>query len=58
MRFLNRRQIQNQQPKPKPREKTCRRVIKRDEEGRIREERFVGCTPQEIKMMKESVLED
>ena len=37
----------------RPVEKKCRRIIKRDDQGRVKEERFEGCSPAEIKMMRE-----
>ncbi len=52
-RLFRKQPQQNRPQQPPKKKKSCRRIIKRDPEGRIREERFEGCSPQEIKMMKE-----
>jgi len=53
--MIFRKPIQPIQPQPhqKQKEKSCKRVIKRDEHGRIKSEEFVGCSKDEIRMMKE-----
>lgn len=41
----------------KPREnkdKSCKRIIKRDEHGRIKSEEFIGCTKEEVRIMRGS----
>ncbi len=38
----------------KPKAKSCKRIIKRDEHGRIKSEEFVGCSKEEVKMMKDN----
>jgi len=40
--------------KPIERERQCKRVVKRDEQGRIREEKFIGCNKEEIRMIRDS----
>jgi len=56
MNFLKRKRVPVEpEPIQKPKqEKSCRRIIKRDKEGRVKEESYVGCSPQEIKMMREN----
>ncbi len=37
----------------RPKERSCKRIIKRDEKGRVKSEEFVGCSKEEVKLMKE-----
>ena len=52
MNFPFKKQIPQNYPTQRVKEKSCRRIIKRDENGRIKEERFEGCTPKEMEMMR------
>lgn len=43
---------------PKPmklqKAKSCKRIIKRDSSGKMKSEEFIGCSKEEVKMMKEN----
>ena len=45
---------QSIEKKPKREEKVCKRIIRRDKDGRIKEERFEGCSKEEMRMFRDN----
>ena len=44
---------QTQKKPERERVKSCKRIIKRDDQGRIVREEFIGCNKDEIKMFRD-----
>ena len=56
--FRRNQPIENMQRPQPPSQKSCKRIIKRDDKGRIKSEEFKGCTKEEVKIMRESDKEE
>jgi len=51
--MFNKKPFQQFEKKPeKKQERICKRVIQRDKEGRVKQEKFIGCKAEEIRIMK------
>ena len=60
--FNRRKMVNNRMPSPsrnnnfpvkREKPKSCERKVKRDGQGRIIQEKFIGCSREEIKAMRE-----